>query len=941
MISTREKGRRSAFRVALAVAVGMAAIASLLAFAHSAAAAEFVYHPCETTLHNGFWEREYPPYDVSVDCLAREIRFAANGSSFRAEPWVIARYSVPYGRDHTLRIASASMRLSGLLPAESGRIQGVRFCTSSTTCGPVLPENPTGAELEPADWTFTSAGGQIPTYAQRMEIVGRCDLELGCDTPTEMSIKDISLVFEDSTKPVMDWQDPHFYPGELDDGSWVSDARKVKFTGTDKGSGVAYSRLRLMPGGYQWTAYAPCSLLDVSYHTRFCPTDDYGPETLPDPKARPDLLPQGDTTLEIWSVDMAGNESAREVIPFHVDVTPPNRPQNLRLLGSSSNWTNQPVADIAWDPIVDPYGEIAQTRFNYDGTYEGFRTGDPQTLTGIPLAPDTVKTVAVYARDRAGNEGPASSITVGRDEFVFSPPALDAPEYIGRSHLADPAAISWQAPADVTASRSGLCGYSMSVDDSPDGQPPTQPSLGASASGAPAPGNQLDGAHYMHLRAVSCSGQAGESAHEPVVYDLTPPRAEHDGPASSWLSEGDALTIRGFDGQTAVRAMHFSVDGGTEHSVAGDSAQIELVDGVHQVVFQSEDMAGNRSPERAVAVGVDGSSPMAWIEPPDPNRPTLMRAFAVDDRAGLESARFVYRPFASNGAWAPFGESASPNPAAPQALTLSAEFPELLLPDGAYEIAVEAVDRVGRSSISSLATSGVPAIVNLPLRATPRMEFRIVSGRRKVTAAYVGFGARPFVVGRLTSPDGAPLSRVPVELAELRAWTGSRIRTGAATTDDDGRFRHRLKRGVWRNVIARYAGSERLRPVESAVEVKTRAKAILEVRPRRVVSSSPITFTMRIALGGAPINDLGRIADIQSRRPGGEWHGFIDKGSFNLVRDKHDPRFAKLRYRQPAPDFQIRRVLEFRLKVNRQDRWQYETGYSKPVTVTIVPRGGD
>lgn len=916
-------------------AIGLTTAAVLCVFtlgvaSPRAAAGQFVIHPCDSAAQNVSWELpQFAWFNRSVDCpLIRAWAGLLEGPvSFP----VAARYPAIFARDGSVEIDGATMNMQGLSRPDLGRYQGVRFCTK-TNCGPILP---TGVGVDGVQ-SFSQAAGEIPNGAQWMEVVGDCDAGADCPETPELRVSDISLTYADSIPPQLYWHEPHIVSNDLGTDRWVNSRRPISFSITENGSGVAHSRFEFSPSGYVQFSYVRCSLFDQSFDLRVCPNSGGGPEWTPDPVTQPQLLPEGPNSVKFWAVDLGRGKSAVQEIKFNVDITPPLAPQNMRVVGSPTGWTNQTSADIAWDPIADPGGLIKWTTAKVGTTTPATLGGNPGILPGVSLTPNATTKVEVFAVDKAGNTGLSSSFVVGHDDHVLAPPPLAAPHYIGRDALQN-AAVSWTPPADLAEAPSGLCGYSLDVNDDPVGAPPTIANITGSATQAKAPGDRFEGDHFMHLRAISCSGQAGAVAHAPVTYDLTPPRADHDRPQGNWLNEGDPLVIHATDAQTAVQAIHYSIDGAAEVTVPGDSTSLALGDGLHEVRYQAEDLAGNRSDSRSIVLGVDGSPPSAWIEPTDPERPTLMRAFATDKRAGLAWARFVYRPAGATGDWLPFGEEQRPSPAAPEALSLTARFPDLELPDGDYELGVMVRDRVGREAVSTFGVYGPAAVVHLPLRPPPQLSFRALDGAIGRKAVFLRFGEGATVVGRLVGSDGEPLRQVTVELSRRRALTTQRVHLRSLVTDDDGRFRTRVGPGVAREIIARFAGAERIKPVERSVALQTRARVGLIVSPRRVRSGHRLRFDMRVSLADATISNVGRLADLQFLSSSGKWKNYTIDGPYPLQRDLRRKGWARFVKRDPAPPFPEPRVLRFRLYVPTQERWPYVTGWSRTVAVTVLP----
>lgn len=885
-----------------------------------------VIKACQENFQSAFWER--PQLDwflLSINCP--EIRIAG-GPISHATQQVATRYGVPYPRDATISLIGASMSFTGLGPADAGRRQGVRFC-SSTACGLVMPDSPReGFMSMPRDV------GVIPSGAHSIEVVGTCDLPGGCPAIDPLTVRDISLVYEDRTPPTL--VIPPRIATDLQPGSWVATPKNIRYTATDNGAGVLTTRFYSQRSGMFWDAFGQCANMGQLEYLYLCPRVDEGPEITPfDELWANKRLPDGYNTIEIRAIDMAGNSSPKQTISFHKDTVPPAAPRGLHAVGAPHGWINQATASIEWDSVA--VGFLGSTRVQVGGDAPVTLPGDPRRFDGVAPPLGSTTTVKVRAIDAAGNVGAESALTVGRDEHTLAAPQLNLPQFFGRDSIGDDRALAWSPPADASSAPSGVCGYGMSVSGAAGATPPESADITATSSVLPS--DRPDGEQFVHLRAVSCSGQPGEIAHAPITYDLTSPDAGDNRPSSGWLDEGDPLVITGRDVQSGVDALRYTVDGGPQLFEPADTVDIRLAEGMHEVRYQARDRAGNWSELRAVTFGVDGSPPAAWIEPVDPARPTLVRAFATDSRAGLSTGQLLYRPFGSGAGWTAFG-SEQGAAGASQALVLSARFPDVELPDGVYELGVRVRDRVGRETLSTLGTTAPAATISLPLRALPKLVLRIDKPPRRVRNAFVAFGSGAEVVGRLTDEAGAPLRRTPVELLERRVWTAPHTRLRTLVTDADGKFRARVKPGVSREIFARYGGSELLEPVEPSVGLATRAKVKLSVDRQRVRAGGPLRFDMRVALAGATLGVDGKLADLQFRDRSGQWKNYTTPGIFRLLPGRRHPGWARWRHTELAPQLTGARRIDFRLAVPREPRWPYADGWSNAVSVVVVPARG-
>lgn len=921
----------------------MAAIALLGLSAQRAAAwtPQFVLKACNETIQQGFWEIQYDVYEVHVNCP--DVTLNASAPYGGSGEKVLTKFPVPFYGDSSLSFTAASAQVAGSYgtedpddPAVLAHRRGMRFC-SPTECGAVFPHGENRHGYGP--YSFPSQGDIIPVGANRVELIDACDLPTDseqCAWQSEMTFSDISLRYEDSARPSLTI--PARPATYLQSYEWISKVKPIDFVATDRGSGVARVQFSAEPSGKYWNANGPCAPSVEPFYTRFCPQTDYGPEYIPlDSDASEPRLVEGRNTLTITAVDLARNSSDPYSITFYKDTKPPLAPKNLRAVDAPHGWTNKRTVDLAWDPIVDVTGYIRSTSIRAGVEAPNVADFDPGEFKGLALPAQRMTEVGVRGTDRAGNVGVESTIMIGHDDFVLSPPEIKPAGLVGRASLANGNAFQWSAPADASSAISGICGYGLAVDDNPEADAPEQPTVGAGVLAVSPPAAVGDGRHFLHVRAISCSGEAGRTAHIPVTYDLTPPSTEIEPSSSDWLNEGDAITVRGFDDQTSVRAIHYRVDLGDEFTEEGDQLSLVLNEGVHDVRYQAEDAAGNRSVTRSVVVRVDGSPPIAWVEPQDPTRPTIVRGVAVDSRSGLEYAQLLYRSAAGTGDWIPFGEAQGPGAGDVRAVSLAARFPDLEVPDGEYEIAVRVRDRVGRQSVAAVGVAGSPPVLHVPMRGQPQISLGIVLGRRKLPGATVGFGHTAKIAGTIRGADGRPLTNERVRIAARTDWSNARQPVTELLPNRSGQFRFVTRPGPSRQFYARFDGSETLEPAEASVAVATRSRARFAVSPLRVRGGDAMRFDMSVVTRGATLGADGKLANIQFRDRAGVWRNFTTPGLFRLKQSATGRKVARWRHVEAAPILTSARRIPFRLHVPREGRWPYADGWSKPVYVEILP----
>jgi subtilase family serine protease/Tol biopolymer transport system component/flagellar hook assembly protein FlgD/fibronectin type 3 domain-containing protein len=125
------------------------------------------------------------------------------------------------------------------------------------------------------------------------------------------------------------------------------------------------------------------------------------------------IAAEGDYTLVVNAADAAGNQVAA-VVRFTIDKTPPIvtilQPADGAILTATATGAilNMPTTPVSGR--TEPLAVVSLTV----GTYQASTTADAQgafSFADVPLAPND-NFIAAFARDRAGNVGPAARVTV-------------------------------------------------------------------------------------------------------------------------------------------------------------------------------------------------------------------------------------------------------------------------------------------------------------------------------------------------------------------------------------------------------------------------------------------------------------------------------------------------------------------------------------------------
>lgn len=201
--------------------------------------------------------------------------------------------------------------------------------------------------------------------------------------------------------------------------------------------------------------------------------------------------------------------------------------------------------------------------------------------------------------------------------------------------------------------------------------------------------------------------------------------------------------------------------------------------------------------------------------------------------------------------------------------------------------------------------------------ATLRAHF--ADGRRATTAS---FGKRARVRGRLTDSSGNPVPAASVCVAETEALKGAERRVAdSITTDENGRFSYRLKRGPSRRLSFVYRAGGTL--ASGSVRVRVHAPVSLRAKDRSLHTGQTVVF--RGSVGGRD-HQAGVLVEMQVRR-NGKWESLLGttrtkkRGSF---RDHYRFRFS-----EGVQHY------SFRAHVPAQRAYPFTAGSSKPVRVKV------
>jgi hypothetical protein len=250
-----------------------------------------------------------------------------------------------------------------------------------------------------------------------------CSLEPG----SWSAIRALTITVEDDQAPAA------AFGGDVVAGGWRRGAQAVSFSGSDVGGGVRYGETSVDGARVNLTEYA-CAKISIggewrATQMRPCALAASGSATVDTTR-----FSDGPHSIHHCVTDFAANVACTPDRTFYVDNNPPAHPRNLALVGGEG-WRRTNGFDLAWvNPDQGVASAIGGAVWRIEGP-AGYDTGlkfvpghDLSTLKGLAVPHAGIYTLSIWLRDEAGNEAPASAVSVPlRFDDVSPGVAFDAP----------------------------------------------------------------------------------------------------------------------------------------------------------------------------------------------------------------------------------------------------------------------------------------------------------------------------------------------------------------------------------------------------------------------------------------------------------------------------------------------------------------------------------
>jgi hypothetical protein len=635
----------------------------------------------------------------------------------------------------------------------------------------------------------------------------------------------------------------------------------------------------------------------------------------------------------------------------------PLPPAELRVEGGEEAWHPGRRFRLEWSNPQPPGGPaIAAVHYQVRdpaGTIviPETRLGWPAEAIGsleVPATPGAYL-AEVWLEDSSGAQGPAATARLRFDNARpgHSEP-LPEPAWIGRNAL--PYVVRVGHPEGALPV-SGIRGYAVSIDSSPQAQPcravdrcaETEVDLPGGADNDSLPIQELpEGTSYVHVVAVSGSlMHSATPGQAELRVDKTYPLTQLAGAPDGWTNRAVTVTASATDALSGMQPLGqgihpftaIRVDGGAPVVATGSTVSATLFgEGEHTVSFYARDAAGNvndgsesngktDAPPGTAVVGIDRTPPgVAFFNSQDGHEPETIRVKVGDSLSGPSHVQ----------GWigvrrAGTGDRFEALASRPEGDRLSAHWDSDAFPRGDYEFRAIGFDSAGNASATGRRANGTRMVLSSPLKGGTALTAHL---RRPRGGRLLAYGGSAVLSGRLSTARGRPLGSLPIRVVErFAAGAEAADRVSTAITRPDGRFAVRLRPGPDREVTAVFEGSTTLARAVApprAIGVRTRIRLSASASYAKV-GGPPLVFRGRVAAEAGAIPHGGKSVELQFRARGVPWTEF---------RTIHTDAQGRFRYAYRFSDDDSRGIrFEFRAYAPAQDGWPYEPRGSRAVVV--------
>lgn len=274
-----------------------------------------------------------------------------------------------------------------------------------------------------------------PAFEDRLLCARAEDRWCGLEPGSWSAIRALTLTVEDDRAPGAGMNGP------LADGGWLRGYQVLAFWGWDVGGGLRFGETTIDGGRVDLTEYG-CAKAMVGGEwraTRMRPCELTASGSATVDTAR---FSDGPHLLRHCTTDFAANAGCTTQQTVYMDNNPPAHPRNLGLAGGDS-WRRSDDFDASWEnPDQGVASPIAGAVWRIAGP-GGYDTGvryaagrGRAALSDLAVPHAGAYTLSVWLRDEAGNEAPASAVSLPLrfddlpPSVAFEPVSDEAPDRV-------------------------------------------------------------------------------------------------------------------------------------------------------------------------------------------------------------------------------------------------------------------------------------------------------------------------------------------------------------------------------------------------------------------------------------------------------------------------------------------------------------------------------
>jgi hypothetical protein len=338
------------------------------------------------------------PFDgIHLKSLGREAQGAVAGTRFAR--W---RWTAPAGTGIT------QVRGAWWHTLHDGFEQRVGVGTPGGGFDPFLTASTT--DTTPTEFVAGFAT-PMPALEDRLLCARAESKTCALDPGSWSALRALTITLEDDAVPTAG------LGGEIAAGGWQRGARAAAVSGSDVGAGVRFGETDLDGARVALTEY-PCDKVLLGGEWRGTKMRPCGTSVTAAQTIATTNFSDGPHSLTHCVTDFAGNAGCTAARTVLIDNNPPAHPRSLGLVGGDG-WRRVDDFDLSWaDPDQGPASPIAGASWRVTGpagfdTGPGFAPGrDLTALNDLSVPAPGVYTAQLWLRDEAGNEAPASALTV-------------------------------------------------------------------------------------------------------------------------------------------------------------------------------------------------------------------------------------------------------------------------------------------------------------------------------------------------------------------------------------------------------------------------------------------------------------------------------------------------------------------------------------------------